>query len=127
MSGLERSMSTPASTSFSCVSSRQARVTPTAIPATSGRVLSNVCMTPPKPAPVLISGEPRRSSFETRHSSRRNAAVSEARIPSLCSSRSRVMPGLERSTTNDLIAARPASRSSVAQTTTRSARSPAVT
>ena len=37
------------------------------------------------------------------------------------------MPGFERSTTNDLIAARPTLRSSVAHTTTRSARSPDVT
>ena len=34
-------------------------------------------------------------------------AVSEARIPSLCSSRSSFSPGLSRSTMNDLIAARP--------------------
>ena len=34
-------------------------------------------------------------------------AVSEARMPSLCSSRSSFRPGLSRSTMNDLIAARP--------------------
>ena len=53
--------------------------------------------------------------------------MSDARIPSLCSSRSSFRPGLSRSTTNDLIAARPIERSSVAQTTIRSARSPEVT
>ena len=97
------------------------------MPATSGRVLSNVCMTPAKPFLVSISGEPSRFSLGTRQSSRMNAAVSEARIPSLCSRRSSFMPGFERSTTNDLIAARPTERSSVAHTTTRSARSPDVT
>ena len=35
------------------------------------------------------------------------SAVSEARMPSLCSRRSSIRPGFERSTTNDLIAARP--------------------
>ena len=54
-------------------------------------------------------------------------AVSEARIPSLCSSRSSFRPGLSRSTTNDLIAPRPCLRSSVAHTTISSARSPVVT
>ena len=48
-------------------------------------------------------------------------------MPSLCSSRSTSMPGVPFSTTNDLIAARPRSLSSVAQTTTPSARSPEVT
>ena len=48
-------------------------------------------------------------------------------MPSLCSSRSSFRPGLSRSTMNDLIAARPTERSSVAQTTIRSARSPEVT
>jgi hypothetical protein len=54
-------------------------------------------------------------------------AVSEARMPSLCSSRSTRMPGVPLGTTNDLIAARPRSLSRVAQTTTASARSPDVT
>ncbi len=53
--------------------------------------------------------------------------MSEARTPSLCSSRSSLSPGLSRSTTNDLIASRPRLRSSVAQTTISSARSPDVT
>src|SRR3546814_1173764 len=48
-------------------------------------------------------------------------------MPSLCSSRTSSNPGIPFSTTNDLIAARPAFLSSVAQTTTSSARSPAVT
>ena len=97
------------------------------MPATSGRVLSNVCMTPAKPRLGSISGLPSRFSLGTRQSSRRKLAVSEARIPSLCSSRSSFSPGLSRSTTNDLIAARPCLGSSVAQTTTSSARSPEVT
>ena len=54
-------------------------------------------------------------------------AVSEARIPSLCSSRSTCMPGVPFWTTKDLIAARPSVLSRVAQTTTLSARSPEVT
>ena len=48
-------------------------------------------------------------------------------MPSLCSSRSTFMPGVPWGTTNDLIAARPSSLSSVAQTTTASQRSPEVT
>jgi hypothetical protein len=54
-------------------------------------------------------------------------AVSEARMPSLCSSRSTRMPGVPLGTTKDLIAARPSSLSRVAQTTMWSARSPEVT
>ena len=97
------------------------------MPATSGRVLSNVCMTPANPRLGSISGLPSRLSLGIRQFSRRKSAVSDARIPSLCSSRSRIRPGLWRSTTNDLIAARPCLRSSVAHTTISSARSPAVT
>ncbi len=48
-------------------------------------------------------------------------------MPSLCSSRSTVMPGVPFGTTNDLIAARPSEASRVAQTTTASERSPEVT
>ena len=84
-------------------------------------------MTPPKPCLVSISGLPSSASFGTRQSWRMKLAVSEARIPSLCSSRSSFRPGLSRSTMNDLIAARPTERSSEAQTTIRSARSPEVT
>ena len=73
-----------------------ARATPTAIPATSGRVLSNVCIAPANDFFVSISGLPSRSSLGTRQSSRMNAAVSDARIPSLCSSRSSFRPGLSR-------------------------------
>ena len=94
----------PASASSSRVRSRHARATPIAIPATSGRVLSKVCMTPAKPRLVSISGLPSRFSLGTRQSSSTKAAVSEARIPSLCSRRSSFRPGLSRSTTNDLIA-----------------------
>ena len=76
------------------MSSRQARATPTAIPATSGRVLSKVCMTPEKPPLGAISGSPSRFSLGTRQSWSTKLAVSEARIPSLCSSRSSFSPGL---------------------------------
>ena len=48
-------------------------------------------------------------------------------MPSLCSSRSTVMPGVPFMTTKDLIAARPSVLSSVAHTTTASERSPEVT
>jgi hypothetical protein len=48
-------------------------------------------------------------------------------MPSLCSVRTTSKPGVPFSTTNDLIAARPLLLSSVAQTTTASARSPDVT
>src|SRR3712207_9200221 len=48
-------------------------------------------------------------------------------MPSFFSRLSSLRPGLSRSTTNDLIAARPLLGSRVAQTTSRSARSPAVT
>jgi hypothetical protein len=73
-----------------------ARATPTAIPATSGRVLSNVFMAPANDFFVSMSGEPSRSSLGTRQSSRMKAAVSEARMPSLCSRRSSFRPGLSR-------------------------------
>ena len=107
--------------------SREAWAQPTAIAATRGRVLSNVAIAPAKPWLVSISGEPRRFSAGTRQSSNRIVAVSEALIPSLCSSRSTVIPGVPFGTTNDLIAARPRSLSRVAQTTTASDRSPEVT
>ena len=63
----------------------------------------------------------------TRQSVNRIVAVSEARMPSLCSSRSTTMPGVPFSTTKDLIAARPLLLSTDAQTTTASQRPPAVT
>ncbi|NLJ53176.1 MAG: acyl-CoA dehydrogenase family protein, partial [Intrasporangiaceae bacterium] len=44
-----------------------------------------------------------RSSAGTRQLSSTKAAVSEARMPSLCSSRTSFIPGLERSTTKDLL------------------------
>src|SRR5205807_1827650 len=47
-----------------------------AIPATSGRVLSNVCMTPENPPLGAISGLPSSASLGTRQSWRRKAAVS---------------------------------------------------
>ena len=101
---------------------------PTAIAATSGRVLSKVAIAPAKPWLVSISGEPRR--FSAGH-----PAVLEpdrggvgGPDPEL------VLEPLRRSsracpsgTTNDLIAARPRSWSRVAQTTTASERSPEVT
>ena len=48
-------------------------------------------------------------------------------MPSLCSSRSSFMPGLSRSTTNDLIAARPWSGRASPRRRSASARSPEVT
>ena len=48
-----------------------------------GRVLSKVCITPPKPPFVSISGLPSRFSFGTRQSENAMVAVSEARMPSL--------------------------------------------
>ena len=90
-------------------------------------MLSNVAIAPANPCLVSISGEPSRFAAGTRQSVKVIAAVSEARMPSLCSRRSTTMPGVPFSTTNDLIAARPSDLSSVAQTTTLSARSPEVT
>ena len=84
-------------------------------------------MTPAKPLSASMSAEPSRFSTGTRQFSKRIVAVSEARMPSLCSRRSTVMPGVSFMTTNDLIAARPSDLSSVAQTTTASQRPPAVT
>ena len=90
-------------------------------------MLSNVAIAPAKPCLGSTSAEPSRFSFGTRQFSKMIVAVSEARMPSLCSSRSTRMPGVPFATTNDLIAARPSSLSSVAQTTMWSARSPEVT
>ena len=84
-------------------------------------------MTPAKPCSASISGEPSRFSLGTRQSVKRIVAVSDARMPSLCSSRSTTMPGVPFSTTKDLIAARPLDLSSDAHTTTASLRPPAVT
>ena len=95
--------------------------------ATNGRVLSKVAIAPAKPCLVSTSGDPRRFEAGTRQSSKRMVAVSDALMPSLCSSRSTVIPGVPLGTTNDLIAARPSDLSSVAQTTIASARSPEVT
>ncbi len=120
-------MTTPASSRISRVRSSEARAQPTAIAATSGRVLSKVAIAPAKPCFGSTSGSPSRSSAGTRQSSKMITAVSEARMPSLCSSRSTRMPGLPFFTTKDLIAARPRLLSRVAQTTTLSARSPEVT
>ena len=93
--------------------------------ATSGRVLSKVCIAPAKPA--SMSGLPSRFSFGTRQLSKMIVAVSEERMPSLCSTRSTRMPGRSLGTTNDLMAAPPMDLSSVAQTTTASLRAPEVT
>ena len=65
--------------------SSAARAQPTAIAATSGRVLSKVAIAPAKPDFTSISGEPRRSSAGTRQSVKVMTAVSEARMPSFCS------------------------------------------
>ena len=91
-------------------------------------MLSKVAIAPAKP-PLLVSmsGEPSRFSFGTRQSTKRMAAVSDERMPSLCSSRSTSMPGVPFMTTKDLMAARPSDRSRVAHTTTASQRSPEVT
>src|SRR5512139_635595 len=120
-------MTTPALSSSSLVSSRDARAQPTAIAATSGRVLSKVAIAPANPCLTSISGLPSRFSFGTRQSSKRIVAVSEERMPSLCSRRSTFIPGVPLGTTKDLIAARPRLLSRVAHTTTASHRSPAVT
>ena len=79
---------------MSRVRSSDARAHPTAIAATSGRVLSKVAIAPAKPCLMSISGEPSRSSAGTRQSVKVITAVSEARMPSLCSSRSTLMPGV---------------------------------
>ena len=97
------------------------------MPATSGRVLSKVCITPEKPPLGAISGRRGGSPWGRGSPVSTKLAVSEARMPSLCSSRSSLSPGLSRSTTKLLIAARPCLRSSVAHTTISSARSPEVT
>ena len=95
--------------------------------ATTGRVLSKVSITPEKPLPASISGLPSKWSFGIRALSNRIAAVSEALMPSLFSSRSTVTPGCSRGTMNDLIAGRPCDLSNVAHTTMWVAREPAVT
>src|SRR6266480_5373840 len=91
-----------------------------ALAATIGRVASNVAMTPLKPSLVFgTSGLPRMLSSGIRQSSKTSAAVSEARMPSLFSTLVTYMPGVPASTTNALMPARPAERSSVAHTTTK--------
>src|SRR6185369_4442550 len=73
-----------------------------------------------KPSLVLgTSGLPRMLVSGTRQSSKTSVAVSEARMPSLFSTLVTYIPGVPASTTNALIPARPAERSSVAHTTTK--------
>src|SRR5690606_39829646 len=74
----------------------------------------------------FFSSRSRHTRFSRDWSSDVCSSDLEALMPSLCSSRSTVMPGRVFATTNDLIAARPFDLSSVAHTTTASARSPAV-
>ena len=77
-------------------------------PATSGRrVVERLHHAGEARAWARSPALPSRFSLGTRQSSSAKSAVSEARMPSLCSSRSSFRPGLSRSTTNDLIAARP--------------------
>ena len=90
-------------------------------------MLSKVAIAPANPCLASTSGEPSRLAAGTRQSVKRIVAVSEARIPSLRSSRSTVMPGVPLGTTKDLMAARPSDLSRVAHTTTASERSPEVT
>ncbi len=113
------------------VISSAARATPRAMAATIGRVLSKVCMTPPKAflraaSVSAISAEPSTWSRGIRHSVKESAAVSEMRRPILSSTRASCMPGLSRGTMNDLIAALPSDLSRVAHTTTASQRWPPV-
>ena len=112
---------------MSLIRSKDALAQPTAMAATSGRVLSKVSITPAKPLATSISALPSKFAPGTRQSIKLIAAVSDALIPSLCSRRSTFMPGVPLGTTKDLIAARPNFLSKVAQTTTESARSPEVT
>jgi hypothetical protein len=85
-----------------------------------GRVASKVAITPLKPSLVFgTSGLPRMLVTGTRQSSKTSVAVSDARMPSLFSTFVTYMPGVPASTTNALMPARPADRSTVAQTTTK--------
>ena len=124
--------STPSSFSSSRDMSSAARDAPIAIAATGGRVLSKVCMTPPNAflrpsASVASSALPRILVLGILQSLKLIAAVSDARMPSLCSSRVTSHPGVPFSTMKDLMAALPSDLSSVAQTTSVSERSPSVT
>src|ERR1700687_1632496 len=84
-----------------------------------GRVASKVAITSLNPPARRTSALPRIESNGIRQLSKTIAAVSEARMPSLFSTRVTVMPGVLCSTTNGLIPARPALLSTVAQTTTK--------
>src|SRR5712692_6373381 len=102
--------------------SSAARPTPIAIAATIGRVASKVVITSLKPLPPrsrLTSAAPSIQSAGTRQLSKTIIAVSEARIPSLFSTRATVIPGVLCSTMKGLIPARPAFLSTVAHTTTK--------
>ena len=95
-------------------------------------MLSKVCITPPKAflrssALVATAALPRMFSLGIRQSEKLIEAVSEARIPNLCSRRATSHPGVPFSTIKDLMAALPSDLSSVAHTTSVSQRSPSVT
>src|SRR5208282_1634211 len=87
--------------------------------ATIGRVASKVAITSLKPPSLRTSALPSRWSRGIRQLSKTIAAVSEARIPSLFSTRTTCMPDVLCSTTNGLIPGRPALLSTVAHTTTK--------
>ena len=77
-------------------------------------------MAPLKPSvEFFTSGEPRMLSAGILQSSNTIMAVSEQRMPILFSTLMTFMPGVRASTTKDLIPARPAFLSTVAQTTTK--------
>ena len=107
--------------------STHARANPTAIAATSGRVLSKVFMAVMKPSFVTyFSSPPRRFSSGTRQSSRTSSAVSLARRPILSSMRPMAKPGVPFSTTKARCPARPSEGSIVAKMTVHDARPPFV-
>ena len=108
----------PFSCSFSLRNSSAALATPKPDAATSGRVASKVAIAPLKPVVVFSTvGLPSRFSNGTRASTREMAAVSLARMPSLCSSLVTFTPGVPASTTKARIPARPAEGSILAHTT----------
>ena len=72
-----------------------------------------------EPPRFFTSALPSRFSRGIRQSSNSRVAVSEARIPSLFSTPSSFMPSVPAGTTKDLMPARPALLSTVAQTTTK--------
>ena len=109
-----------------CAQSRARSQAARAIPTPCAAALSRDFTTERIESSHPSRSAPRRFAAGMRQSSKNSSAVEEPRIPSLPSAFPDAKPGVPRSTRKAVMPSRPASRSTVANTTTTSARSPVV-